>query len=1028
MKKRLKQILSALLVAIMLVGAIPLSVSAAYENTYANTGNQRDDIIGVAKTQLGYKEGANNATKYGTWYGLPNQPWCAMFISWCARQAGISTDILKNSAVAAPDAKYFNIPYYDGASYTPKKGDLFFTKSWSHVGLVYYVDGSYFYTIEGNSNTTGSSEGTSVVTNRRKISNFYFGVPKYQYNSVAPTYAKISTDKLNYAVDEPVNFTFESDGDLNNLWVYCPDGSVLTYKDVGTSYELAFGMSGFFEGLVQTWNGVGNVSSQRISWYVGKPQYSYITVNKKCFDLNEKIEFTFDTAARGDCNTLWIYKPDGSSEYYQNVGNSFTISFSQAGSYEALVEAWNDIGSCISEKVSFVIGKYEIKYNVSGYKNQTKYFNETIGISSTKPTGKSFTVTYNANGGTVSTSSKTVSQTFTNWNTAANGSGTAYNAGATYSANANVTLYAQYANPSIGSLPTPTRSGYGFDGWYTAANGGTKITDSTKVTANTTVYAHWKANAYTVSYNVNGGTGSIASQTKTHGTNLTLTTAKPTGKSFTVTYNANGGTVSTSSKTVSQTFTNWNTAANGSGTAYNAGATYSANANVTLYAQYANPSIGSLPTPTRSGYGFDGWYTAANGGTKITDSTKVTANTTVYAHWKANAYTVSYNVNGGTGSIASQTKTHGTNLTLTTAKPTGKSFTVTYNANGGTVSTSSKTVSQSFTNWNTAANGSGTAYNAGATYSANANVTLYAQYANPSIGSLPTPTRSGYAFDGWYSSANGGTKIIDSTKVTANTTVYAHWKANAYTVSYNVNGGTGSIASQTKTHGTNLTLTTAKPTGKSFTVTYNANGGTVSSSSKTVSQSFTNWNTAANGSGTAYNAGATYSANANVILYAQYANPSIGSLPTPTRSGYAFDGWYTAANGGTKITDTTKVTANTTVYAHWIKNSETKAVVRGVKIDHNATFNYKSTYMLSPEVKADNGAKYTIKYESSNTKVATVGEDGKIYGAKKGNATITCTVTDNYGNVVKDSCNVNVEYSTGQWLIIILLFGWIWYI
>ena len=542
------------------------------------------------------------------------------------------------------------------------------------------------------------------------------------------------------------------------------------------------------------------------------------------------------------------------------------------------------------------------------------------------------------------------------------------------------------------------------------------------------LYAYWTPNTYTVSYNVNGGTGSIASQKKTHNTNLILTTAKPTGKSFTVTYNANGGTVSSSSKTVSQSFTNWNTAANGSGTAYNAGATYSANANVTLYAQYANPSIGSLPTPTRSGYAFDGWYSSANGGTKITDTTKVTANTTVYAHWKANAYTVSYNVNGGTGSIASQTKTHGTNLTLTTAKPTGKSFTVTYNANGGTVSSSNKTVSQSFTNWNTAANGSGTAYNAGATYSANASVTLYAQYANPSIGSLPTPTRSGYGFDGWYTAANGGTKITDSTKVTANTTVYAHWKANAYTVSYNVNGGTGLIASQTKTHGTNLTLTTTKPTGKSFTVTYNANGGTVSTSGKTVSQTFTNWNTAANGSGTAYNAGATYSANANVTLYAQYANPSIGSLPTPTRSGYAFDGWYSSANGGTKITDTTKVTANTTVYAHWIKNSETKAVVRGVKIDHNATFNYKSTYMLSPEITADKGAKYTVKYSSSNTKVATVGEDGKIYGAKKGNATITCTVTDSYGNVVKDSCNVNVEYSTGQWLIIILLFGWIWYI
>ena len=611
-----------------------MSASAAYENTYTNTGNQRDDIIGVAKTQLGYREGANNATKYGTWYGLPNQPWCAMFISWCARQAGIPTSVLKNSAVAAPDAQYFNIPYYDGASYTPQKGDLFFTKSWSHVGLVYYVDGDYFYTIEGNSNNTGSSEGTSVVSNRRKISNFYFGVPNYTGTpEIAPQYAKITTDKINYAVDEIVNFSFEADGNLNNLWVYCPDGSVLTYKDVGSSYQLAFGMSGYFEALVQTWNGVGYATSERTSWYVGKPQYSYITVNKNNFDFNENIQFTFNTAARGDCNTIWIYKPDGSSEYHQRVGNSFNISFSQPGDYEALVEAWNDIGSCISERVHFVVGKYEVKYNVSGYNSQNKYYGETIKLNTTKPIGKSFTVTYNANGGSASLSTKRFSQTFVNWNTAANGSGTAYNAGAAYSANANVTLYAQYSNPSIGPLPTPTRSGYHFDGWYTAASNGTKITDSTKIMANTTIYAHWTVDTYTVSYNANGGTGLVVSQTKTHGSNLTLSSTKPIGKSFTVTYDANGGSVSPLNKKVLQTFVNWNTAANGSGTAYNAGATYSANANVTLYAQYSDPSVGTLPIPTRSGYYFDGWYTAASNGTKITDSTKITASTTVYAHW-----------------------------------------------------------------------------------------------------------------------------------------------------------------------------------------------------------------------------------------------------------------------------------------------------------------------------------------------------------------------------------------------------------
>ena len=868
------------------------------------------------------------------------------------------------------------------------------------------------------------------------------------FNVGAPTLAAPEVS-IRTTSDGKAIFSWPAVTNADNYDIRIFDSNKESYKDIWsiskTSYEIEL-PDGYYYVWVCSSNSnfyycftYGNMCGFTVKKTV--PEKPKLKNLNSYYTENSKIKFEWDSTERTTHYSLYLKKLNESTNEYEvydyemHYVKSGYERYLPAGKYAIQLQASNseDWSYTDGDWVEFTVySAYTVSYNVNGgtgsIASQTKTHGTNLTLTTAKPTGKSFTVTYNANGGTVSTSSKTVSQIFTNWNTAANGSGKTYNAGAKYSANESVTLYAQYANPSIGSLPTPTRSGYSFEGWYTSATGGTKITNSTEVTANTTVYAHWKANAYTVSYNVNGGTGSIASQTKTHGTNLTLTTAKPTGKSFTVTYNANGGTVSTSSKTVSQIFTNWNTAANGSGKTYNAGAKYSANESVTLYAQYANPSIGSLPTPTRSGYSFEGWYTSATGGTKITNSTEVTANTTVYAHWKANAYTVSYNVNGGTGSIASQTKTHGTNLTLTTAKPTGKSFTVTYNANGGTVSTSSKTVSQIFTNWNTAANGSGKTYNAGAKYSANESVTLYAQYANPSIGSLPTPTRSGYAFDGWYTSANGGTKITDSTKVTANTTVYAHWKANAYTVSYNVNGGTGSIASQTKTHDTNLTLTMAKPTGKSFTVTYNANGGTVSSSSKTVSQSFTNWNTAADGSGTAYNAGATYSANASVTLYAQYANPSIGSLPTPTRSGYAFDGWYTAANGGTKITDSTKVTANTTVYAHWTKNAETKAVVKDVKIEHNATVNYKSTYMLSPEITADKGAKYTVKYSSSNTKVATVDENGKIYGAKKGNATITCTVTDSYGNVVTDKCNVNVDYSGAQWFIIIVLFGWIWYI
>lgn len=105
---------------------------------------------------------------------------------------------------------------------------------------------------------------------------------------------------------------------------------------------------------------------------------------------------------------------------------------------------------------------------------------------------------------------------------------------------------------------------------------------------------------------------------------------------------------------------------------------------------------------------------------------------------------------------------------------------------------------------------------------------------------------------------------------------------------------------------------------------------------------------------------------------------------------------------------------------------EQSAGVNSVSIS-DVTLNYKKSATIKPTIKADDGAKYTVEYSSSNTKVATVDKNGKVYGAKKGSATITCTVTDSNGNVATDTCKVTVGYSFGQWLIVIVLFGWIWY-
>lgn len=179
-KKQIRSVLTLVLIVVLMLPFFPMKAHAAHENTYKNTGNMRNDIIGVALTQVGYNEGSNNYTKYGVWYGQSNSPWCGMFVSWCAKEAGIPTSVLKRTGIANP--KNFGLSYKDGQNYTPQKGDLFFKKSFSHVGLVYYTEGAYFYTIEGNTSTT-SYEGTSVMIRKRKISDFYFSSPNYSGSS-----------------------------------------------------------------------------------------------------------------------------------------------------------------------------------------------------------------------------------------------------------------------------------------------------------------------------------------------------------------------------------------------------------------------------------------------------------------------------------------------------------------------------------------------------------------------------------------------------------------------------------------------------------------------------------------------------------------------------------------------------------------------------------------------------------------------------------------------------------------------------
>ena len=165
---------SMFLVLIMMLSCILVYAQEAVEDTSYVVGDQikidqevaveqtraelRQAIINVARGELGYHETGDNITKYGAWYGLQGQPWCAMFVSWCANQAGVSTSAICKYAGCTTGRNWFkNKGVYKKRSsgYTPRKGDLiFFTddsgSSCCHSGIVTSVSGGKVNTIEGN--------------------------------------------------------------------------------------------------------------------------------------------------------------------------------------------------------------------------------------------------------------------------------------------------------------------------------------------------------------------------------------------------------------------------------------------------------------------------------------------------------------------------------------------------------------------------------------------------------------------------------------------------------------------------------------------------------------------------------------------------------------------------------------------------------------------------------------------------------------------------------------------------------------
>jgi len=550
-----KRIISMLIVLVMLFSLTTVSAlsadAASYKNTYKNTGNQRVDIVEVAKTQIGYKEGSNNDTKYGDWYGMPHAPWCAMFVSWCARQAGVPTSVIRNSAVASARSYSFNLKYRNGYSYTPKPGDIFFAKDWSHVGIVASVKGDYFYSVEGNSNKNGSNEGVAVVSLRRRIANNYFGVPKYINNSKYkvdtkfPTFIKAQTlsTKTTKVYSAPKGKALSNKISGNTQCtiqtIYTNGWCNVTFPLKTGGYESGYVKTSAF--LKPTYDIFKVKTSKALTLYSRrnlKSSLGNLAKGKSMYIIghtSSAVQLIYSPKS-GEYKIAWApiskfvynikYKPNGGSgsmksstvkyrKAFKLASNKFTktgYTFAGWNSYRSSDKTWHvkGVGWNTSSKIS------SKKYTKHLYKNGASYSlkkawmsggttNDTLTFYA-KWKVNNLDVCYNANGGNIESESYKLYD------------------GLVYNTDDSVYTQTFSYNKATGGLISDealglTKDGYTFSGWSTQADGGTIFSHNDtellptainnnikKSSCTSTLFAVWEPNTLNINYNANGGT------------------------------------------------------------------------------------------------------------------------------------------------------------------------------------------------------------------------------------------------------------------------------------------------------------------------------------------------------------------------------------------------------------------------------------------------------------------------------------------------------------------------------------------
>lgn len=448
------------------------------------------------------------------------------------------------------------------------------------------------------------------------------------------------------------------------------------------------------------------------------------------------------------------------------------------------------------------------------------------------------------------------------------------------------------------TLPaTPERFGYDFADWYlfdSREESFSLFDPATVVTENLDIYAGWNTKTYYLTYKINNEDGIYP-------------TSSFSGEVHASETNQFGDTITVKDQSTASlsgyTFNGWNTQYDGIDYSYNTGdsivldqatlsrSNFLINDNeIVLYAQWlendkcsivfdanggsnipygsytvncgeslADNGVSVFSDPvywSKEGYDFVKWNTSADGsGTDFDDDTLITASSTIiYAVWTPSEYQINFDAQGGT--VTSSTKN------------------VFFNTTVGILPTATKN-NYSFTSWNTLADGSGTNYTATTTYTLSTSTTLYAQYTgatrslifdnqggssatsskdvvyNTEVGTLPTPTKSGYTFSSWNTEIDGsGDTYSSSTTFLSeeNVVLYAKYLADNYLLSFHSLGGS---------------LAQAKE------VTYGSEVGTLPTPTKS-GYVFAGWYTEAYGEGTLYSSNTVYNTAGPLLLVANW--------------------------------------------------------------------------------------------------------------------------------------------------------------